>query len=308
MKRAAVLAVLGTLSVLSVSVTGCRARQPHPSAAGSPAAKPFPGRQFEHVLIIVLENEDNATVVADPYMKSLSQRGRRFASYNGLFHPSYPNYLALVAGNSFHTYGDLQKNIDAPTIADLLEAHHLTWTQYAESYPGGPGSCFVQARSRDGLYYRKHVPFLSFIPIQRTGRCANVVPATQFDRHHLPSYAFYTPNMKNDGHNTGLAYAVRWLRGFLEPILADDGVMKDTLVVVTFDESASQRGNHIYTVFLGDMVKQGVDESPYNHYNLLRTVEENFGVGTLGAQDAAVAPIVDAWKGAKALLLGSGGR
>ena len=278
------------IASLFVVALGCTTPSARPAQH---AAKPFPGHQFDHVLIIVLENEDNAKVLANPYMKALADRGRRFADYNGLFHPSYPNYLALVAGDFFHTILDHQKDIAARTIADLLEAHHLTWTQYAENYPG---HCFLGEHNSDKLYYRKHVPFLSFKSIQTTARCANVVSAAQFDSHHLPNYAFFTPNMKNDGHNTGLAFAAKWLQGFLDPILADASVMKDTLVVVTFDESATQSSNHIYTVFLGDMVKPGVDTNHYDHYNLLRTIEDNFGVGTLGAQDVTSDSIVDAWK------------
>jgi hypothetical protein len=270
---------------------GChRAALPPPLAAVL-----FPGRQFEHVLIIVLENEDNSRVLQNPYMKKLADRGRFFSDYNGLFHPSYPNYLALVAGGFFHTRGDFQKTIDARTIADLLEAHKLTWTQYAENYPG---NCFLGEHSADRarLYYRKHVPFLSFKEIQTTDRCANVVSADKFDPHHLPNYAFYTPNMRNDGHDTGLDFAAHWLQGFLDPLLADPIVMKDTLIVVTFDESASPSSNHIYTVFLGDMVKPGTDPRRRDHYSLLRTIEDNFGLGTLGPGDAAAAPIADAWK------------
>jgi hypothetical protein len=263
--------------------------------AGRAQPSPPVPRHFEHVLIVILENEDNATVLKNPYMKSLADRGRLFANYNGLFHPSYPNYLGLVAGNFFHTLGDIQKTVDARTIADLLEDHQLTWTQYAENYPG---NCFLGDRSTDPqkLYRRKHVPFLSFKSIQTTVRCTNVVSAAVFDRHHLPNYAFFTPNMRNDGHDTNLAFAAKWLQGFLDPILGDPSVMKDTLVVVTFDESATQKPNHIYTVFLGDMVKPGIDPKRHDHYSLLRTIEDNFGVGTLGAKDAAAAPIADAWK------------
>jgi hypothetical protein len=279
-----------TTAVLFLMFIGCTTITPRPA---QPATTPFPGHQFDHVLIVVLENEDNAIVLKNPYMKKLADGGRRFADYDGLFHPSYPNYLALVAGNFFHTKADRQKTIDARTIADLLEGQHLTWTQYAQNYPG---HCFLDGRTPDRLYARKHVPFLSFKSIQAPDRCARVVPADQLDRHHLPNYAFFTPNMRNDGHDTSLSFAANWLKGFLEPILADPTVMKNTLIVVTFDESATQSNNHIYTVFLGDMVKPGVDSKHYDHYNLLRTIEDNFGLGTLGAQDATSVPIVDAWK------------
>lgn len=64
-----------------------------------------------------------------------------------------------------------------------------------------------------------------------------------------------------------------------------------TLIVVTFDESdfnalgfdTSYDGpNQICTVLLGGMIAPGtVVSTPYNHYNLIRTVEENFSLGSL---------------------------
>jgi hypothetical protein len=74
-----------------------------------------------------------------------------------------------------------------------------------------------------------------------------------------------------------------------------------TLVVVTFDEAdyesayeaeAGNGGpydgpNQVYTVLLGDMIEPGEEEEGYNHYSLLRTIEENFGLGSLGKNDAS---------------------
>jgi len=286
----------GIALLLLVVVLGCTTtitpRRPQPKPF------PFPGRLFEHVLIVVLENEDQEDVLKNPYMKALAGQGASLSDYNGLFHPSYPNYLALVAGDFFHTQGDNQKDISSKTIADLLEPR-LTWKQYAENFPG---SCF-KGDHAGNLYARKHVPFMSFTSIQdNKERCRNVVSADpahpeRFDRHHLPNYAFFSPNMDDDGHDTSLSDAAQWLQRFLDPILADPGVMNDTLIVVTFDESAAQANNHIYTVLLGNMVKKGCTSNlPYDHYNLLRTIEDNFGIGTLGTKDQESSPITGIWE------------
>ncbi len=76
---------------------------------------------------------------------------------------------------------------------------------------------------------------------------------------------------------------------------AQSNVPKGTLIVVTFDEAdfsavgydTSYDGpNQIYTVLLGDMIEPGtVVSTPYNHYNLIRTVEENFQLGSLNKND-----------------------
>jgi len=55
--------------------------------------------------------------------------------------------------------------------------------------------------------------------------------------------------------------------------------MKRTLVIVTFDESEGNgKPERIYTVFLGAMVKPQESMAAYNHYSVLRTIEDNFGL------------------------------
>ncbi|MGH8101817.1 MAG: hypothetical protein ACREIW_11010, partial [Chthoniobacterales bacterium] len=56
---------------------------------------------FDHVIMIVLENEDAITVTKVPYMGSLAKRGVYFSDFYAVAHPSYPNYLALVSGHTF---------------------------------------------------------------------------------------------------------------------------------------------------------------------------------------------------------------
>ena len=177
------------------------------------------------VLIIVLENQDFELVHHHPYMQHLGTQGSLFTQFYGIMHPSYPNYLAMVGGQTFGITDDVQKDIDAKTIADLLEAKQLTWTQYAEGFPG---QCF--RGSRHARYARRHVPFMSFTSIQNTPKqCAHIVNAQTFDPHNLPHYAFYSPDLDHDGHDTGLETAAAWLQMFLDPLLHAPGVIKNTL-------------------------------------------------------------------------------
>ncbi|KAJ3273445.1 hypothetical protein HDU76_010819, partial [Blyttiomyces sp. JEL0837] len=55
---------------------------------------------FNHVITIVLENEDNANVMKDPYMgTNLTSRGYYLSNMNGVWHPSQPNYIAMISGS-----------------------------------------------------------------------------------------------------------------------------------------------------------------------------------------------------------------
>ena len=107
----------------------------------------------------------------------------------------------------------------------------------------------------------------------------------------------YTPDLKNDGHNTNVLYASAWLKSFLPQFLADSQKMKRTLFVLTFDENGGTSGNVIYTALVGStVVKSGiVNSTGYNHYSMLRTIEDNFNLGSLGRQDATATSIQNVW-------------
>jgi hypothetical protein len=267
-------------------------------------------KRFENVVIIVLENQDYYRVHKHPDFSDIAKRGVSFSRFLGTHHPSYPNYLAMVGGKYFNTFHDLQRNLSTKerSIADLLEAKDLSWTAYAERYPGTATSCFTDDADESRLYQRKHVPFLSFTSITKTReRCSRIMNASGFNWKTLPNYSMVTPDMCNDGHNstgcsggkTQLDRAGAWLKGFLAPVFQDPTLVKDTLIVVTFDESDNIRHNHIYTVFLGGAVKQPPDNKPngtcLDHYNVLRTIEDNFSLGTLGQKDKESSPIVGVW-------------
>ncbi len=255
------------------------------------------GKVFDHIITIVLENTGYEDAVTNSYFKTLINRGALFTHFNAITHPSYPNYLAMVAGSTFGIHSDSQKNLTEKTIADLLEAKGLTWKSYAEDYPG---HCFLGDRER--TYARKHVPLLSFTSIQHDPkRCAKVVSTDQFNKdwqaHTLPHYAFFTPNMNHNGHDTNFDTAAQWLESFLEPLLADQEGMKKTLIEVTFDEAEFfDEENQIFTLFIGPMVKPGSTQNKQeNPYNVLRTIEENFSLNTLDKNDKSATVIGDIW-------------
>lgn len=184
----------------------------------------------------------------------------------------------------FHRYGSAVRAAENDHRCRLRDAN-LTWKNYAEGYVG-PG-CDTRPTIPNSRYARKHVPFMSF-ESGRQDDCADIVPGgTLLDDvdSGLPNYMFYSPDLDHDGHDptndrpVGLIKASRWLERFLEPLLNDPRFTERTLTIITFDESGTlllPDDNHIYTVLLGDMVKPGIYCEPYNHFNVLRTIEDNF--------------------------------
>ncbi|MDQ6690008.1 MAG: alkaline phosphatase family protein [Gemmatimonadota bacterium] len=260
------------------------------------------GEHFDQVVIVIMENEGTNQALADPFIASLARRGAWFSNYHAITHPSFPNYLAIVAGSTFGLDTDHRPPpLTGATIADLLEAKGLTWKSYAENYPGG---CYLGSAAGEGrltptaapteLYARKHVPFLAFASIQNdAARCARVVGASEFTRDaragKLPNYSFFTPNMFNDGHDTSLAASSAWLRGFLQNLESSIAMHQRTLLVITWDEGGT-RDNRVLALFLGNVVKPGKYAAALTHYSLLRMIEDNFGLGRVAAGDKNAKP------------------
>lgn len=263
-----------------------------PKTDDSPQSWP----EIKHVVLILLENETIQNALKQPYLKSLYQQGAGLSHNTAITHPSQPNYIALVAGTTDGVTNDDNVTVTYKNIADLLEAKGLTWKAYAE---GWPGHCFLGEKS--GSYYRKHVPFLSFQSVQSNpARCANIATGADFFTDlaagKLPAYSFYVPDINNDGHNTNVAYASRWLKKTFGPVLSNPDVLKDTLFIITFDEGIG-RNNVVYTAFVGAGVKPGTLSSvPYTHYSILKTVEAILGTGELGTHDSKARQIDDIWQ------------
>ena len=286
------------------------------------AAARAPAHHFDRVLILVLENIDYERAIQDPNLAALAQRGASFTNFHALFHPSYPNYLAMVAGNDFGLHrrgsflGDRQVNFPDDgahrTIADRLIAAGLDFKQYAEELPSEPCPWRingVHVAEKTGNYVRRHVPFMSFRSVQEKW-CDHVVRVdsgkadnyfVQDAKKGLVAYSFYTPNTNHDGHDTTAAVAGAWVKKFLDETFPEK-MRKGTLVVITFDESGGNEDNRIFTLFLGDMVKDARQQDPkvlarhYTHYNVLRTVEDNFGLEPLTQNDRDAQPITDIWR------------
>ena len=256
-----------------------------PTPSGAPAAVP----QFSHVFTIVLENRSSANVLDSaqaPYLNQLAAKYGVADAYQGVAHPSQPNYLALFSGSTQGVTDDARHDLDAPTIADQLEAAGRSWRVYAENVPTG---CFTGMTADggpdgSGTYARKHEPAISFTSISGSPtRCANIQPMAAFDPA-AADYSLIVPNLCNDAHDCPLSTADAWLKN-LVPRILDSPAWKDGGVLfITFDEADGQdrAANRVATLVISPAVTPGTRSSvPHSHYSLLRTVQDGFGLDCL---------------------------
>ncbi len=266
-----------------------------PAFANAPVAPPPPPGAIKRVVIVVEENKDYGRIAGAPdapVINALAARGTLLTSYYAIRHPSLPNYLAILAGDTFgieHNCTDC--TVSALSLVDQLEAAGISWKAYLQ---GLPAPCSDVARA--GNYAKKHNPFLYFDRVRHDEpRCAKVVAFDEFGADlasgRLPQFAFVVPDQAHDMHDGPVAAGDAWLGSLYEQLAASSAWREDTRLVVTFDEASGDQtccaglasGGRIATVVVGPAVPAGVvDATEYTHYDLLHSVESLFGLGYLG--------------------------
>jgi phosphatidylinositol-3-phosphatase len=284
------------------------------SPAPAPTSTPVPlVPNFAHIVVIVLENKEFGTVIGSanmPYFNQLATSYTLLTQYYAVSHPSLPNYLALIGGDTFGITSDCTAcTVTAPSLPDLIEASGKTWKTYQEDMPS---NCFAGESSGD--YALKHDPFMYFTPIRSNAdRCnAGVVPFPQLALDlaggTLPNFSFITPNLCSDAHDCGIAIADHWLQnvmGQLQPNL--DASNQPYLIIVTWDEGQgdhsccglpAKAGGRVATILISPQVQNNYqDSTPYTHFSLLKTISWAWHLAFLAhAADTQTALITAPWK------------
>jgi acid phosphatase len=256
------------------------------------------GKAFDRFYIIWLENTDYDKAAGEPHLQSLAKEGITLTNYWALTHPSEPNYMASAGGEYFGLNSDnfVRLPSEVSTVADLLDGKHISWAEYQEDMPytGYQGFQYLNQQTEANDYVRKHNPLVVYDSVaDSAARLANIKNFTEFyvdlNTKALPQWAFITPNMTNDGHDTNVQVAGTWSYNFLSQLLQNPYFVENTLVVLTFDENETYTDkNIVYTLLLGDIpqhLKGTTDNTFYDHYSLLASVQANWGLPSLGRND-----------------------
>jgi phospholipase C len=170
-------------------------------------------------------------------------------------------------------------------------------------------------------YATRHNPFMYFHSVIDSPSCADHVvdlsalPTDLGSASTTPNLSYITPNLCDDGHDApcvdgrpgGLASADEWLRTWVPRITSSPAFQADGMLVITFDESDGPQsdataccgegpgpnaalpgitgmgGGKVGALVLSRFVKAGtVSSTSYNHYSLLASMEDLFGLPYLG--------------------------
>jgi hypothetical protein len=207
----------------------------------------------------------------------------------------------------------------------------MTWKGYFQSLPPTPSTYIQTGPSANGpytfkypnnsvaLYASKHNPFVNFTGTQDA--VANMVPDTQLTtdlaNDALPNFSLVVPDQCHDMHGTGGCSSENGL------ISTGDTYVSDTVnevmaskqwqegrnaIVITWDEDDfsdqgqpgtgccgfDPGGGHVATIVITNKTQHYpiTDATPYNHYSLLRSMEDAFGLPCLAqACDSAIRPM-----------------
>lgn len=277
-----------------------------------PSIEPLEGRRlmtaavprFDHIVVVVEENHSQTNIIgsaAAPYINSLANSGANFTQSYAITHPSQPNYIGLFSGSTQGVTSDTVPStvFTTPNLGAELLGANLSFTGYSESQPsaGYLGGSYTAVAGQN-QYFRKHNPWSDWQSDAPTG---NQLPAsvnqplTSFpaDFTQLPSVSFVIPNEQNDMHDGSVAQGDAWLKTNLDAY-AQWAKNNNSLLIVTWDEDDKTAGNRVATVFSGAHVRTGQYSETINHFNVLRTIEESYGLGHAGAAATATA-IADCW-------------
>ncbi len=274
----------GTPAPLPASPTPVEAATTPPAAAAMPA--------FSHVYLMVLENEEFGSLVGNaqaPYLNSLIAKYGLATNYDGVAHPSQPNYVALVSGSTQGVTDDNTHDLTGKSLFDQLDAAGKTWNVFAQDYPGSCYTGSTHAGSGEGVgaagtYGRKHNPAVSFTAItSNPTRCARIQDLAHFDPA-VSDFEMIVPNECNDMHSCSIATGDAFLKAFV-PSITSSPAFAGGVLFITTDEGKTDigGGGRVATVVVSPMVTPGFTSgAAYDHYSLLRTIEDSWNLGCLG--------------------------
>ncbi len=234
-----------------------------------------------------------------PYLYGLSTTYGRADQFYAITNPSQPNYLALWSGSMHGVTTNTTVDLPGESISSQMTAAGLSWRTYAQNYPAtgcNTGSSYtggIDGWGEPGTihgYVRRHNPAMSFTSVSLdANECAKIQPLASFDP--LVNFAFVVPNNCNNMHDCSLATGDAFLQAFL-PQVFNSSDWAHTLLVVSFDEGSTTAGNHIFTVVAREGLSGFASLSPYDHYSLLRTIQDIFGLPCL-ANSCGAAPMTE---------------
>jgi hypothetical protein len=236
----------------------------------------------------------------------------------GCVYPSDVKTIANQLENRGLTWAGYMEDMGNDTPAESATCRHPALNTRDDTQTARPTDQYA-ARHNPFVYFHSIVDTPSCdahdVPLDQLTADLTQVSTT-------PNFSMIVPNLCHDGHDApcadgepgGLVSADQFLQQWVPKITASDAFNKNGMLIVAFDEAeisgsdsdaraccgemsgpntlmpgiTGPGGGLVGAVILSKFVKaRSVNNNPYNHYALLRSVENLFGLAHLGFAGAA---------------------
>jgi hypothetical protein len=256
---------------------------------GSTAAPPS---TYQHIVIFSFENRTWSNVglgfsaTTMPYLHSLAAQCSYFSDWTetNTSQNSLTQYIGETSGvNNTATVNDCNPSTSCRSTDNNIFRQVRLAGGTARSYvEGATTGCSASGNAA------KHIPALYYFGTytDATGShndndfCSTEVrPLTEFDPANLPTYAFITPTLCNDGHDCGDATVDAWAKAHIQPVLDSAAYKAGTVgVFVWYDEDHPVPNLQIApTGHAGNVTTTGIG----SHASLLKTIENMLGLSVM---------------------------
>src|SRR2546425_13315180 len=267
-----------------------------------PLAAAPSGLQFDHVVIIAMENQNYGSVIGSssaPFINSLAVQGTTIPNYHSYGANAFSGdningcsaacYVALISGSDNGVSDGYSCCLTGTTLVDQMQSAGLTWQAYCESgCPRGNDHFAFTGFSSDAnspnVFASSSVSTSTFIAAANSASPPNLLWYTPTDSH----------NMHDNSIQTGDSYLQQFLVGsgtIQSPasgsLLASSLLTSSsyrTLLYLWWDEYDPSPN-----IIFGSGAQKGFvsPSNSYDEYASLHTIENNWGLSTLGYASSA---------------------
>src|SRR6266852_4930191 len=275
-----------------------------------------------------------------PFINAAASNYGLATNYFGVTHPSQPNYIAATSGSTNGVADDSDTTIDVANIVDQFETHGKTWKAYMQSFSlcvtPLDHSCGNQLYERKHNPFISYLDVQSN-PARVANIVDFSQFATDLASGKVADYTWISPDQCHDMHGRAstpddpcdfsqvpalIGAGDSFLMNTVSAIMSSSAWTGNSVIFVAWDESDftnsptnfgfgdtsgccdSIRGNgggHVVTLVIShsDHASRTSGVS-YNHYSLLRTIQDGWRLGCLGSTcDTANVPAMSDLVGPK---------
>ena len=280
MQRRSRIALLSA-GVAAVAAAATVAIYPHaaaPAVRATASSLPTPA----HIVVVMEENHSYSDIIGNtssaPYFNSLASQGALLTSSYAVTHPSEPNYMALFARQHVRPVlgrvPDQRGHQGEPRLRTAGRRRHV------QGLLRGPAVAPVRRRARRAVRAQALAVGQLQQRARRRTRCRSrrsrrTTPACRRCRSSSRTSTTTCTTARSRQADT-------WLNNNLSAY-ATWAKSNNSLLIVTWDEDDYTENNQIPTIVVGQPVKAGQYSETINHYNLLATLEQMYGLSPASA-------------------------